>query len=176
MLQKGEKALNFKVKDIEGNDINLSNFKGQPILITFFRGASCPFCNLRIHKLIANYEKFKELGLSLLCFFASDRETILKYTKKQAPPFPVLPDPEMDIYKQYRVESSYLGMVKSMGRVNEMVETMQKGYFNLDSMKEPPLIPADFLINANQEIVYAYYGKDFGDHIKLDLIFNFLKK
>ena len=39
--------------------ISVSTKKGKKTLLTFYRFATCPFCNLRIHEIINRYE---ELG------------------------------------------------------------------------------------------------------------------
>ena len=53
-----------------------------------------------------------------------------------------------------------------------MWKVMFSGFFNMKSVKEKPIIPADFLIDENKNIHKAYYGKDFGDHIPITEILN----
>lgn len=52
----------------------------------------------------------------------------------------------------------------------KMTHMMFSGYFTIKSLKDKPLIPADFLIDSNQNIHCAYYGNDFGDHLPLSEI------
>lgn len=42
-LKKGDKAIGFKTEDILGNKIDLEEFRGKKVLLSFYRGASCPF-------------------------------------------------------------------------------------------------------------------------------------
>lgn len=59
------------------------------------------------------------------------------------------------------------GMFKAMLRMGTMVKMMIGGFFNMKSMSDKPLLPADFLIDEDGSIHKVYYGKDFGDHIDL---------
>ena len=49
---------------------------------------------------------------------------------------------------------------------------MFSGFFNMKSIKDKPIIPADFLIDENQIVFKAYYGKDFSDHIAISEVLN----
>ena len=82
----------FSMLDINDNNITLDKFIGTKIILTFFRTATCPFCNLRVHKLIQKEAYFKANNIQVICFFASSKSEILKYAGKQLPSFPIIPD------------------------------------------------------------------------------------
>lgn len=170
-LKENDKALNFIKKDYLGNEIDLSKYKGKKVLITFFRGSSCPFCNLRLQKIIHNYDEFKKRNIEIITFFASSKDEILEYAGKQNTPFPIIPDPNLEIYKKYHLEQSYLSMLKTIFKMNDLFNVMKSPFFNikaiLKSMKDAPLTPADILIDEKQTIHKVYYGKTFGDHLSI---------
>lgn len=172
MLLKNDNAIDFIVSDYLNNQITLSDFKGKKILLSFFRGAACPFCNMRVRELINNYPKFEEKGIVIIAFFASTKEEINEYAGKQKAPFAIIPDPTLKFYTKYGVEQSPFGMLKTMLKPLKMIKMMQSGFFNLKSGKDKPIIPADFLIDENQMILKTYYGKDFGDHMSIEDILN----
>ena len=169
-LVKGNKAPLFAKEDFLGNQIELSHFKGKKILISFFRGASCPFCNLRVHELIKNSKEFEENGLVIITFFSSSKEEIGKYAAKQNPPFSIIPDPGFSVYKKYGAEFSVWGMFKAMMRIGTMFKMMTHGFFNLKTITDKHTLPADILIDEELVIYKAYYGSDYGDHISLGTI------
>ncbi len=105
-LKEGEKAINFTVTDLSGKTISLEDFKDKKILLSFYRYASCPLCNLRISQLIQQYNDLKKKGLVIIAFFQSPKESMLQYVGKQNVPFLLIPDPEREIYKLYRIEKS----------------------------------------------------------------------
>ena len=171
-LKNKDKAIDFSVSDYLNNQITLSDYKGKKVLLSFFRGAACPFCNMRVRELINNYPKFEEKGIVIIAFFASTKEEINEYAGKQKAPFAIIPDPTLKFYTKYGVEQSPFGMLKTMLKPLKMIKMMQSGFFNLKSDKDKPIVPADFLIDENQMILKTYYGKDFGDHMSIEDILN----
>ena len=87
-IKAGEKAREFSVKDIEGNPISLGDYQGKYVLLSFFRFASCPFCNLRVHRLSQRYDEWQAKGLEVIAVFESSSQTMQRFVGKQAPPFP----------------------------------------------------------------------------------------
>ncbi len=171
-LRNADLAVEFRLDDYLGHNIDSTNYKGKKLLLSFFRAASCPFCNLRVNQLINRDADFKERQIEIISFFAATQAEITQYAGKQNAPFPIIPDPNLEVYKKYGVEESRSGMFKAMLKPLKMIEVMTSGFFNLRSIKEKPLIPAEFLIDENQYIFRAYYGKDFGDHLPIAEILN----
>lgn len=172
MLLKNDNAIDFSVLDYLGNQVTLSDYKGKKVLVTFFRGSACPFCNMRVRELINNYPKFEEKGIVIIAFFTSSKEEISEYAGKQNAPFSIISDPTLKFYTKYGVEQSKWAMFKTMLNPIKMVNMMTSGFFNLKSSKDKPIVPADFLIDEHQIIQKAYYGSDFGDHINIQKILN----
>lgn len=57
----------------------------------------------------------------------------------------------------------------------KMMKVMSSGFFNLRSIMDKPIIPTDFLIDEDQSIYKAYYGNDFGDHLSITDILNWVE-
>lgn len=166
-IEKNTLAIEFNSVDYLGKNLNLNNYKGKKVLLSFFRGAACPFCNLRVNQLINRFSEFEKQGIQIIIFFAASKEEISEYAGQQKTPFPIVPDPNLEIYKKYRVEESSFGMIRAMINPFKMMRVMFSGFFNMKSIKDKPIVPADFLINENHIIHRVYYGKDFGDHIAI---------
>ncbi len=159
-----------QLKDINGNEFSIEQLKGRKVYLTFLRTASCPFCNLRVHQLIQKQEEWNKKGIVTVAVFASTADEILQYAGKQQPQFTIIADPEERLYHQFGIKHSFMAMIKSMARLGAIVETMKKGFFNVNSFTDKRILTGDFLINENQKIVLSYYGKDFGDHIAFEEI------
>lgn len=145
-------------------------------MLSFYRYASCPLCNLRVAQLIAQYPSLREQGLHLVAFFQSPRQSILETVAKQDAPFPIVSDPGRLIYELYGVESSRLGLAKGLLRLSEFWVATKKGLLSIASDGDRKLIPADFLVGPDLTIERAYYGKDIGDHLPLEEIKAWLKR
>ena len=174
-LKKEGDAPEFKLKDMNGNIYALENKREKPILLSFYRYASCPLCNLRIHNLISNYDEYSK-EFDVVAVFQSSQELISKYVGKQSIPFPLLADPEQNIYKKYGVEVSWVGFFKAwILRVPTILNAITKGFLPGSMQGHAHRIPADFLIGTDNKIIYAFYGKDIGDHISIDTIYKELR-
>ncbi|MEX2594129.1 MAG: peroxiredoxin-like family protein [Anditalea sp.] len=169
-LLPDQPAPQFEHRSIDGQNVSLDQFRGKKVLLSFFRGAACPFCNMRVRELMLNFEVLKKQNIRVIAVFHATKKEILEFAGKQQVPFPILPDPNFNLYRTYGIESSLWGKFKTMGNLPKVWKVMNSGFFNLKSMGDPNTLPADFLIGEDQKIKFSYYGQDFGDHIPLNLI------
>ena len=167
-LKIKDKAINFETTDYLDKSVNLQSFKGKKIFLSFFRDASCTFCNIRLNQLIKRHEEFANRNIQIISFFASSKEDILRYANGKNAPFPIVPDPKFEFYKLYGVENSLKAKLNTMIKPQRAIKAMTSKYFNPKSFFEENIVPADFMINEEQIIDKAYYGKDFGDHIPMN--------
>ena len=168
-------ARKFKVEDIHGNSIALDDYAGKKLLLAFFRHAACPLCNLRVHQLIQNYPDLQNKGLSIVAFFESSQEMIQKYVGQQQAPFPIIADPKKTFYKLYGVESSWTGTLRGLLRFADFSAAAKQGLMFFHPHNDVTVLPADFLIGPDLVIQTAYYGKDIGDHLPLEEIYQFVE-
>lgn len=164
-----EKAKDFKAKTHLGEEISLADYKGQKIWLAFYRYASCPLCNLHIHDIIRRYDEVKNLGLVFLPVFQSPSSEVQKYAGKSDLPFPIICDPQEDLYKLYNVGKSYGGFL-SLSVMAKGMKAMMNGHMPGKMEGEVSRLPSEFIINESFEIVYHYDGKNIGDHPSLDTI------
>ena len=174
-LQQGSKAIRFEKHDLDGNIVSLDDFKGQKVLLAFFRKAACPFCNMAIRELILAHDELERKGIKVIALFASSKEDVEKYAGKQNPPFPIIPDKKFSIYKKYGIDVSYIGMMKTMFNPVKIYKAIRGGFFSLKTTTENPVLPAEILIDEHQIIHRAYYGKNFDDHLPISEIIQWNK-
>ena len=167
-LKKGDVAPNISLVDINNQKFELSNYRGKKVLLTFYRFASCPFCNLRIHNIVKNHDRYKE-HFEIIAIFESDASTLQKQMKKYDSPFRIMSDRKRLYYDSYNIEKSFMGMLKGMiFRMPSLLKSMMMGNlpFKIDS--SVLTMPADFVIDENGIIEIAYYAEDEGDHLDID--------
>ncbi|MDH5185361.1 MAG: redoxin domain-containing protein, partial [Gammaproteobacteria bacterium] len=142
--------------------------QGKKLLLSFYRYASCPFCNLRIHTLGQQAERFRRQGLEMVAVFQSSAEQVKKYAGKEETPFIIIADEQRDLYQLYGVETSWWGFTKAfIIRLPDLVRTCLQGNMPGRMDNELNRMPADFLINEKGHIEIAYFGNDIGDHLPL---------
>lgn len=168
-LKVGMKAPNFSLKSIDGQMITLDSMKGKKFMLSFYRYASCPFCNLRISFLMGLHEELK-LDKQMIGVFQSTESDMQSYVSNQKPQFPICSDYEREYYKTYGVEKSLMAYILGAMKVKTLYRAYQKGFKISKSMGPKTTIPADFLIDEKGIIIYAYYGNDISDHLDLDIV------
>lgn len=165
----GGKVSYFKLPSIDNTLFDLESLKGRRYMLSFFRFASCPFCNLRVHELVV---RFWELGgdFTIVAVFDSSLENLQKHADKHRAPFPILADKENSAYNIYGIEHSVTGMIKGMiFRMPTLLKGMfLRGYIPRVIKGSLTTLPADFLVDETGIIQTAYYGKDEGDHLSFD--------
>lgn len=173
-LKAGDNIIPFDVHDIYGNPISTSDYKGEKLMIAFFRYAECLFCNLRIHQLMENSLEFEEKGLKLIAIFQSPVEDINKNLGAANPLFTVISDPKRELYKHYGIEYSLFGLLKSYFRWIKVLQAFSRGHYIKRGVGSAKIIPADFLINPDGTIHTAFYGNDVSEHLPIKKIKAFL--
>ena len=174
-LKEGEMAPEFDWQDMNDNPVSLRAMQGRYAMLSFYRYASCPFCNLRVNELSQRAASYQAGGVEMIAVFQSPAEKIKRYAGRQDPPFPILPDPARHLYQLYGVERSWLGMVKAfVGRSPSILSAFGKGYLPGSMEGEVNRLPADFIIGKSGEILAAYYGQDIGDHMPYEMIERFI--
>ncbi len=167
-LKKGDSVTNIVLPAIDGTEFNLESLQGKRYMLSFFRFASCPFCNLRVHELVSRYKEFGD-DFPIVAIFDSSLANLKKHTRSHQAPFPILADETNQYYRAYGVEYSFWGMIKGMlTRFPTLIKGIFKGYIPLIPGGSLITMPADFLIDENGIIQRAYYAKDEGDHLPID--------
>jgi len=153
----------------------LLDLRGAPVWISFSRFASCPLCNYEIHRVCGEWGvRFAEHRFRHFRFMQSPPEKIAEYVTTKDPPFDLVADPEMSVYRAFEVERSLRKMVsREAFRVGK--EAAEAGFLPRGAPDGPlTRLPADFLIDCEGVIRCAYYGQNMADHVPLGEVSNFL--
>jgi len=150
-LNVGDKAPNFSLANASGEITSLSNLlKKSKVVLTFYRGTWCPYCNLQLNQYQKMLPEFKKLGAELVAISPQTPDESLSISEKNALEFQVLSDNGNIVAKQYTT-------VFTNG--NTSIETMTNlgfdfdGHYADDSRQLP--IPAVFIIEKDHTISFA---------------------
>lgn len=166
-LEVGQTAVPFTAETIDGRAVSLRQFAGKPVLLMFFRYASCPMCNLRLHDLAKEYAGLRNRGLAVLALFHSPARAIRAHAGGRQYPFPLVADPEFRLYRMYGVETSWPRLLLSIvkpGFYVSFFRSLLHGFWG-GAAWQMAKMPADFLVGPDGRLVAAHYGRDIGDHL-----------
>jgi peroxiredoxin len=153
------KAPDFKAKDQNGNEIALKDLrKKAPVVLVFYRGYWCPYCNKELERLQDSLQLITDRGAQLVAVTLEKQEGIAKTVEKTKASFPILTDDEMKIMKAYdvvyQVDEKTIARYK-MASIDLAANNGQKP----DAVYLP--IPAVYVINKQGEITYRYFESDY---------------
>ena len=173
-LKKGDNAPNFSAVTTGEKKITLEELKGKKILLSFYRYASCPLCNLRIQELISYQAQLESGGFEIIAVFQSSSERIKSYVEKDPVPFKIIPDPDLALYKKYGLEGSWLGLFKAILKPSKFFKAKALGFSPGPVDGPVNRLPGDFIIDEKGKLLECHYGKDIGDHLSIEKIITYL--
>lgn len=103
-LQEGDQAPNFTLANPLGEDVNLYDelAKG-PVVLTFYRGSWCPFCNIQLRAYQQWLPEIEKLGGQLMAVSLQSPDNSLSHKEKENLTFQVLSDSNGHVADSYRV-------------------------------------------------------------------------
>lgn len=111
-LEVGDRAPDFHVKDQEGNDIRLKDYRGHKLILYFYPRDNTPGCTKQACNLRDNYQLLQEKGYKILGVSADSAKKHLRFIDKYKLPFPLIVDEEKELINKY----GCWGQKKFMGR------------------------------------------------------------
>lgn len=172
-LKSGDKAPNFSLSNHLGETVSLTNLlsKGKIILV-FYRGTWCPYCNLQLQNYQKELEKINSLGANLVAISPQNPDETLSIKEKNDLKFEVLSDNGNIVAKQFTTvfESAEIAIstMKELGIDFD-------AYYSDDSRELP--IPAIFIIEKDATISFAKTtGGDYRNRVEVSEIINALNK
>lgn len=112
MLKEGDKVPNFTAKDQDGNEISLTDFSGNKLIIFFYPRANTPGCTAEACNLRDNYTQLQAEGYHILGVSEDNQKKQLNFRDKYEFPFPLLADEDHTVIETFGV----WGPKKFMGK------------------------------------------------------------
>lgn len=173
MLSTGIEAPEIRASDFKGNPFDLSSLKSKKVLLSFYRYAGCPFCQLRFLELIDEFGN--EEGIRMVAVFQSSSDSIRSYAGGIDSPAIVLADPDEELYRLYGVGYGFRAWILGVKSWVRFVKSILSGNKWGKSEGRSSRLPADFLIDENGDVVYMHYGRSMDDHMPVEIIKNFIR-
>jgi peroxiredoxin len=153
----GSKAPDFKAKDQNGTEVRLKDLvkKGKVVLV-FYRGQWCPYCNKALSRLQDSLELIIDKGASLVAVSPEKQENISTTIEKTKATYPVLHDEDLKIMKAYDVDFEV--PENTVTRYRNAGIDLEKN--NGKNGKYLP-VPAVYIIDKESTITYRFFEADY---------------
>lgn len=151
------KAPDFKAKDQNGKNIKLKDLlkKGKVVLV-FYRGEWCPYCNKELSRLQDSLQLIMDKGATLVAVSPEKPENISKTVEKTKASYSILYDEGLKIMKAYDVEFEV--PENTLTRYKNAGLDIEKN--NGTNGKYLP-VPAVYIIDQESTIVYRFFEPDY---------------
>lgn len=156
-LAIGDTAPNFTLPDALGEPVTLADLLLQgPVVVTFYRGEWCPYCNIQLRGLEAALPQLRELGASLVAISPQAADHSLMLSEKHDLTFPVLSDLDQEFIRAYRIQFTLTGDLEHL-QVN--VFQNDPATQNANHTRSLP-VPATFIIDGDGIVRGAFVSPD----------------
>ena len=156
-LQVGDKVENFTLANHLGKNVELVDLlKKGPVVISFYRGAWCPYCNLELKALNDYLPQFKTKSAQLVAISPQLPDQTLTTAQKNELEFDVLSDVGNKVAQQF-------GLLFTLDkRIQELYTGFGIDFEHTYGNKTYQLpLPATYVINQEGVITYAFLNEDY---------------
>ncbi|UPK69931.1 peroxiredoxin-like family protein [Chitinophaga filiformis] len=155
-LKVGDTAPDFELNNASNKQVKLSALLQQgPVILSWYRGGWCPYCNIQLRYLQSYLSHFKAAGAALVALSPELPDKSLSTTEKNNLAFEVLTDYNNEVARQFRIAFT----------LNEELIEIYDDFHKLEnyngvSTNELP-VPATYVVGTDGVIKYAFVDTDY---------------
>ncbi|MDE1150219.1 MAG: peroxiredoxin-like family protein [Azospirillaceae bacterium] len=156
-LKAGDQAPPFTLNDPEGQPVSSADLLARgPLVVSFYRGVWCPYCNMELQALQAALPAFRALGASLVALSPQTPVNSRKSVRQNALDFPILSDAHNAVAASFGLRFALPDYLVDLykGLKNDLPA------FNGDPSWTLPM-PARYVIGPDGTILYAEVNPDY---------------
>ncbi|MDJ0591938.1 MAG: peroxiredoxin-like family protein [Pleurocapsa sp. MO_226.B13] len=165
-LKVGEKAPNFTLPNAVGKEVELQELlKAVAVVISFYRGQWCPYCNLELRTLQQYLPQIQNQGATLVAISPQTPDNTLSTTEKDELTFEVLSDVGNRVAKKFGLVFT---LPKELRPIYEEFGIDLPAH-NGDRTFELP-IAATYIIDRTGKVVYRFADPDYTKRLDPEII------
>jgi peroxiredoxin len=156
-LKAGDKAPDFVLNDPDGKPVSSRDLLAKgPLVLSFYRGVWCPYCNMELQALQAELAAIEARGVSLVAISPQTAPNSRRSQRDNKLGFPILTDAKAEVANAFGIRFAL---------PNYLVE-VYKGFKNdLPLVNDDPSwvlpMPARYVIGTDGIIAYAEINPDY---------------
>ncbi|MBP1167277.1 MAG: peroxiredoxin-like family protein [Chryseobacterium culicis] len=163
-IQIGDKIPEFSIPNAVGKKVDSQEIlKNGKIILAFYRGSWCPYCNLELKFLQDNLSRIKEKNAVLVAISPQSPDHSLTMAEKNNLKFEVLTDHNNDFAKKlgivFQLQDFVLPYYQDLG--------IDLSLFNNNNENTLP-IPAVFVVDENGKILYKFLDVNYMSRVDIE--------
>ncbi len=156
-VKAGDMLPDFTLTDSDRNEISLKDLLAQgPVVLTFYRGVWCPYCNIELKALEEVADKVRERGATLVAISMQGASDSRKSQKDNGLSFPILTDKNGELANKLGIRWSLQDYVIPVhdGFGVHLPRIHGDGQWNLP-------MPARYVVDTDGTVAYAEVNPDY---------------
>ncbi len=166
----GTIAPNFSAKDQNGKTIELKQLiKQGPVVLVFYRGEWCPYCNKQLSELNDSIPSITKKGAKVIAISPENMVNVEKTVKKTKATYSIITDDKTKIMTDYKVGFT----------LNQEMTTKYKGY-GIDLTERNGTngnnlpVPTVYIVDRSGKITFKHIDEDITKRASVKEIINHL--
>jgi peroxiredoxin len=156
-LKAGDRAPGFTLEAPDGTPMASRDLLARgPLVVSFYRGVWCPYCNMELQALEATRDEFAAAGAQLVAISPQNRVNSRKSVRENALGFPILSDSGNIVAAafglRFALPDDLVDLYTSLGN-------LLPRFNGVDSWTLP--MPGRFVIGSDGVIAYAEVNPDY---------------
>lgn len=156
-LKAGDRAPDFTLKDADGQPVSSRDLlRHGPLIVSFYRGVWCPYCNIELQALEAARAGIEARGASLLAVSPQTAPNSRRSLRMNGVGFPILSDPKAGLAAEFGIRFAL---------PDDLIGAYRQFGIDLPAVNDDPAwvlpMPARYVIGQDGIIAYAEVNPDY---------------
>lgn len=157
-LHVGDAAPLFALPDATGRVVRLHDLLASgPVVLTFYRGEWCPYCNLELRTWQRHLGEIADGGGQLVAVSPQRPTDALSISERHALEFPVLSDEDQQVIRSYKLR---FALPPGLRALYDTAWGIDLPALNPEGSWALP-VPGTFVVTPDRRIAYAFASADY---------------
>lgn len=171
-VKAGAVAPSFTLPDTQGNFVSLSDLLAKgPVVLNFFRGAWCPYCNLELKALDRIMPQLRAGGAELVSISPNLRQRLAEFAAENPFSFTILSDEDNRVARSYGL---VFRLAEELRPIYEQLGIDLPAFDGNDRFELP--MPATVIVAPDGTIAHAFVSADYTQRMEPAAILAVLRK
>ncbi|MEM6994043.1 MAG: redoxin domain-containing protein [Myxococcota bacterium] len=170
-LEAGIAVPEFSIVDLDGAQITATSYRGKRLWLVLSRFVACPFCSLRLRRVVERYDAIEAAGVEVLAVFPSKERRVRQFAAQLEPRFRIAADPEQKLFAQFGSETSWTGEMRTAINIPKVLTALVRTRMNPLAIDDKVhRMPSEYLVSPEGVIDKVHYGAEMDDGMAVDSV------